>query len=263
MKNDPTILLTFDIEEFDLPLEYNIPIPLEEQFETGRKGLASIEKVVASQGIQTTMFITGRFALQYPVNINELSAQHEIASHSFSHTSFEEVDLLKSRLTLETITGKPVTGLRMPRMKAVSMQSVIAGGYEYDSSINPTNLPGRYNNRHLPRVFYKDKGMLRLPISVTPNFRIPLFWLSFKNFPYKLYKKLALQTLRKDSYLSIYFHNWEFTDVSRYPLPAYVTRHSGNILIDKLNTLIIDLKKEAEFASIENYIKKRIDLKAL
>jgi len=35
----PTILISFDVEEFDMPLEYNFPISIESQMEIGKKGL--------------------------------------------------------------------------------------------------------------------------------------------------------------------------------------------------------------------------------
>ena len=265
MKPNRTILLTFDIEEFDLPLEYNKPIAFDEQMMVGKRGLDNVMQIIANQQVVTTMFVTGRFALQFSDTIKQLSRVHEIASHSFSHTSFEKGDLLKSRLALEQITGKPVIGLRMPRMQKVSMEWVKEAGYSYDSSINPTYIPGRYNNCRLPRTWYREEGMLRLPTSVSPNLRIPLFWLAFKNFPYSLYKILALQTLKKDGYLSLYFHGWEFTDVSRHDLPFYTKKHSGNILIIRLNKLITDLKNEADFSSVQSYIEANslINCKAL
>ncbi|MBI3883635.1 MAG: polysaccharide deacetylase family protein, partial [Sphingobacteriales bacterium] len=175
MKVNPTILLTFDVEEFDLPLEYNKEIDLSQQFAIGNKGFAEVERIVTDFNIKTTMFTTARFALQCAEQIKRLSVSHEIASHTFSHSTFEKTDLLKSKLVLEDITGKEVTGLRMPRMKKVNIEWVKEAGYSYDSSINPTLIPGRYNNLHIKRVFYKEAGMLRLPISVSPNFRIPLF----------------------------------------------------------------------------------------
>lgn len=264
LHKQPTILLTFDVEEFDLPLEYKIPIDAEEQFSTGKQGLDEIEKLLKNHAINTTMFTTARFAIKYQQTIKDLSYRNEIASHSFNHTSFEKADLSKSKIALENITGKGVKGFRMPRMKKINIDWIIKAGYTYDSSINPTFIPGRYNNRHLPRVFYKEKDIiLRLPTSVTPNLRIPLFWLAFKNFPYGLYKTLALQTLKKDGYLSLYFHNWEFTDVSKFPLPPYLIRHSGNALLEKMNTFITDFKNEAEFATIENYIQKNAEILSL
>ena len=132
-------------------------------------------------------------------------------------------------------------------MKFVPVVDIIKAGYEYDSSINPTWLPGRYNNLNLPRIVYDENGLKRIPASVTPNCRIPLFWLSFKNFPYTIFLNMALKTLRKDGYVALYFHPWEFTDISHYGLPKYTTRGCNFDLIDKLHRLIQALKQEGEF----------------
>ena len=258
MKTDRSILLTFDVEEFDLPLEYNIHISDEEALSVGKKGLDLVSHVIAKQAIPTTLFTTANFALNYPDTIKALSKTNEIASHAFYHGSFEREDLLKSRNTLETICESKVEGLRMPRLRKVDMSWVQEAGYSYDSSINPTYIPGRYNNRHLPRTIYREQGMVRLPVSVSPNFRIPLFWLSFKNFPYSFYKRIALQTLRKDGYLSLYFHPWEFTNIRGYPIPFYLKKDCGELLVDRLNQLIADLKKEGEFRTISSFLKERV-----
>jgi peptidoglycan/xylan/chitin deacetylase (PgdA/CDA1 family) len=255
-KREPTILLSFDVEEFDLPLEYNQIIDPSEQLEIGKRGLHNIVAVLEEQDVTSTLFVTGRFAEEFPENIKRLSESHEIASHSFYHSTFIEEDLLNSRLLLEKITNKSVNGFRMPRMKEVNMQWIKEAGYTYDASINPTYIPGRYNNLGLPRNIYFSSNMLRLPCSVTPNLRIPLFWLSFKNLPYSIFKKLALQTLKKDGYLSLYFHPWEFTNINKFNLPFYIKRHSGNELTEKLKHLINDLKGRAVFTTINTYLEK-------
>lgn len=256
MTLQPTILLTFDVEEFDLPLEYNLTISPQEQMMPGKKGMDEIEALLKSHGITSTMFTTARYAIEYSNAIKQLSQQHEIASHTYDHSNFEKTDLLKSKKVLEEITGKTIGGLRMPRMKPVPMEWVSEAGYRYDSSVNPTWIPGRYNNRHLPRTFYTENGVLRLPASVTPILRIPLFWLSFKNFPYPLFKNLCLKALKKDGYLSLYFHNWEFSDLTHFPLPKYLIKNSGRVLADRLDKLVTDLKKEAAFDTVSNYISK-------
>jgi peptidoglycan/xylan/chitin deacetylase (PgdA/CDA1 family) len=244
------ILLTFDVEEFDMPLEYGHNISVPEQMNLGKKGLDAITDLIHTHNVNCTLFTTANFALQYPGDIKALAAKHEIASHTFYHSAFETTHLAESKNTLEQITGQPVYGLRMPRMRTVEMNDVAAAGYRYDSSINPTFLPGRYNNLHLPRKAYTENGMLRLPVSVTPHLRIPLFWLSFKNFPYSIYKMLALQTLKTDGCLSLYFHPWEFTDISHIKIPQYTKRYSGSRLLDRLDKLITDLKKEGEFCTV-------------
>lgn len=254
MNKEPKILLTFDVEEFDLPLEYNILIPIEEQLEVAKKGMDIVEALLTQYNIKSTLFTTARYAIEYPAQVKGLSDSHEIASHTYYHSSFEKKDLLDSRLELERITGKKVSGLRMPRMKKVEMQWVKEAGYTYDSSINPTFLPGRYNNFHLPRTIYTQENVLRLPASVSPHLRIPLFWLGFKNMPYLLFRKLALQTLKKDGYLSLYFHPWEFTDIGHYKLPFYVKKDSGRQLTDKLSKLIGDLKQHGSFERIDSFL---------
>lgn len=254
-KKTPVILLTFDVEEFDLPLEYDLPISPEDQFSKGKEGLDVITGWLAQNALlRTTLFTTANFALQYPGVIKSLSNNHEIASHSFYHTGFKKDDLLNSRLELERITGKPVQGLRMPRLKQIDMDWIREAGYQYDSSINPTTIPGRYNFRHMPRTTFREKDFVRLPTSVTPKLRLPLFWLAFKNLPYALYRKMALNTLKKDGYLSLYFHPWEFTDLSGYALPSYVKRLHGEALLSKFRVLINDLRNEGEFMCIKDFL---------
>ena len=251
----PKILLSFDVEEFDMPLEYNFNISIETQMEIGKKGLDNLMPILNNDNYTTTLFTTANFANKYPDSIKALSDKHEIASHTFYHSNFTTAHLLESRIRLEEVIQKPVKGLRMPRMRQVPVGDIKEAGYSFDASIHPTWLPGRYNNFHLPRTKYSEQGLIRVPASVSPNFRIPLFWLSFKNFPYALYLKLALQTLRKDGYLSLYFHPWEFTNINAYGLPKYTTKGSDNELLDKLYRLLNDLNKQAEFVTMGDFIQ--------
>jgi hypothetical protein len=251
------VLLSFDVEEFDMPLEYDFHINEEEQMRVGKKGLDAIAPVLQDPLVITTLFTTANFAMRFPDATRQLSKKHEIASHTFYHSSFSIEHLCSSREKLQDICGKAVTGLRMPRMKKVAMQDVKDAGYLYDSSINPTWIPGRYNNLQLPRTMYREEGMLRVPASVSPVFRLPLFWLSFKNLPYTVFKHLALRTLAKDGYLCLYFHPWEFTDIDNYGLPAYTKRWNGAQLLRRLQQLVSDLKKEGEFISMEDFAKQK------
>ena len=49
MKNKAyPVLLTFDVEEFDLPLEYKIPVSMdEEKLSVGKKGLEEIKVILS------------------------------------------------------------------------------------------------------------------------------------------------------------------------------------------------------------------------
>ena len=248
MKMNRQVLLSFDVEEFDMPLEYQFNIPVDEQMRIGIEGLNAITPILET--VPSTLFTTANFANHYPERISKLALSHEIASHTFYHTAYETADLLKSRLRLEEISGQKITGLRMPRMRPVLMEDVKAAGYTYDSSINPTWLPGRYNNFHLPRTVYTENGIKRIPASVSPGIRIPLFWLSFKNMPYALYLKLCRQTIAKDGYICLYFHPWEFTPIEQFGLPGYTRRWCGPALVERLLQLVKDLSKDAEFATM-------------
>jgi len=139
-------------------------------------------------------------------------------------------------------------------MKSIPAKMISEAGYLYDSSINPTWIPGRYDNRSVSRTVFMDNDLTRLPVSVTPFFRIPLFWLAFKNMPYSLFLRLARQTLRRDRYISLYFHPWEFTDLSAYKIPGYIKRGSDQRLLEKFRRLIKDLSNEGEFVRVKDFI---------
>ena len=260
MKN--TILLSFDVEEFDMPMEYGRPLSITEQMAVGMSGLHAISPILSDKDIRATLFTTAHFAAYFPEQIRELSKKHEIASHTYYHSRFEVKDLKDSRSKLEELTGKSITGLRMPRMMPVSVDAVNNAGYLYDASIHPTWLPGRYNNLHLPKTSYFDNELLRIPASVSPALRIPLFWLSFKNFPFEYYRKLAVKTLRNDGVLSLYFHPWEFTDISGYGLPRYTRSICGNDLVERLQKLLNSLKKEGKFLTMHEYASSIVEKSA-
>ncbi|NBY25610.1 MAG: DUF3473 domain-containing protein [Chitinophagaceae bacterium] len=248
-----SIYLTFDLEEFDIPLEYGKLIPSSEQLEIGYSAMPALHSLLQKEGITATYFVTGNFASHYPSLLQELATENEIASHSFYHTGFQPGDLRKSKDTIENIINKEITGLRMPRMKILNPQEILKAGFKYDSSIHPTFLPGRYNNFNLPRLPYWDDTLLRIPASVSPILRFPLFWLSFKNFPLNLYLQMVKKTLKKDGALVLYFHPWEFANIKNYNLPKYISTPCGVTLLKKLQLLINSLKEIGNFKQMNLY----------
>lgn len=254
----PQVLISLDVEEFDMPLDYQFNLPLEQQLKLGKEGLDAVMPLIDKYNITTTLFTTANFANHFPDSIRTHAAKHEIASHTYYHAHFNNDHLLESKLALEHICGQLVTGLRMPRMQKVDLSAVLKAGYEYDSSINPTWIPGKYNNLNLPRTIYTDQGLKRIPASVSPHFRIPLFWLSFKNFPYPLFKRLTVQTLKADGYVCLYFHPWEFINIDAYGLPAFTRKLCGQPLLDRLEQLIQDLKREGfEFSTMRDFLSTK------
>lgn len=253
------VLLSFDIEEFDMPLEYEGEIPFEEQLSISRKGLQNILSLLKKHQAKATFFSTVTFAENNKDLIEQLLAEgHELASHTWFHSKFENSDLKKSREKLAELFNTKITGLRMPRMMKVDENEVEKAGYSYNSSVNPTFLPGRYNNLNVLRTYFKEGNVLQIPASVSPNFRIPLFWLSFHNFPLGFYKKLASDVLKKDHYLNIYFHPWEFADIKdeKFKLPGFTTKNTGKAMVERFDEFLKYLnQKNNKFVTFQEFQK--------
>ena len=253
------ILLSFDIEEFDMPLEFGKDLSFDDQISISIEGTNHILDILDQHQVKATFFSTVVFAQNAPDVIKRINeGGHELASHAYFHSAFEPEHFASSRKALQEISSQEISGFRMPRMKNVDENEVRKAGYKYNSSINPTWLPGRYNNLNKPRTLFKEADIWQIPASVSPILRFPLFWLSFHNLPIKIYRWLAERTYKKDGYLNIYFHPWEFTELSdqeRFGFPGYVSRNSGNKMIERMNSFIGDLKrKKYKFCTIKDFL---------
>jgi peptidoglycan/xylan/chitin deacetylase (PgdA/CDA1 family) len=235
------ILLGFDVEEFDMPFEYGRSLPVDEQLSISTNGTNLILEILRSANVKATFFCTANYAIHQPEIIRKIVNEgHEIASHGYYHSDFKPEHLKQSRLVLEEISGTTVSGFRMARMMPVDEREIENAGYTYNSSINPTWLPGRYNNFGKPRTWFYDH-VLQIPASVSPLVRFPLFWLSFHNLPLSLLKWISAATHRKDGYLNLYFHPWEFTDLhnkEKFGFPAYVSKNSGAAFVSRIKNFI-------------------------
>lgn len=249
------VLLGIDLEEFDIPGEYGQHLSTSEQLQVTREGLSVLEPLLAKYQIAGTFFTTAHWADSEPNKLREIAAHHEIASHSYYHSSFSTDHLSRSRLRLSELSGQEVSGFRMPKMKRINLAEIAQAGYQYDSSLHPTYLPGRYNYRKEPReIFYKE-GIYEMPVSVSPGLRLPMFWLSFKNFPLSYYCYLCDDILAETGYLILYLHPWEFADLSCYRLPWYVKRKSGKALADRTDRLFSHLSNVASFTTHSEMIQ--------
>ena len=250
------IFLTFDLEEFDIPEEFGQKVDFQTKMRMSYEGMEKVLALFKKYQVKTTIFCTACYAENNVEQIQRIVSEgHEIASHGYFHSTFKVGDLLKSREKLMEISGQKVLGFRMPRLQPVSYSALQTAGYQYDSSMNPTFLPGRYNHLDKPRTVYKLPEITILPTSVTPFGRIPLFWLGFKNYPEWYFQFAARRCLKKDGYLSLYFHPWEFCDLSSYQLPKYVKRVDNDKLLERLENLILALKSpENQFSTIESFL---------
>jgi peptidoglycan/xylan/chitin deacetylase (PgdA/CDA1 family) len=251
------VCLTLDVEEFDVPLEYGRWIPADEQDGVSAAGLRAVLELLDELAIPATLFCTALFAERHPELIRRAAAAHEIASHGVRHAGLAPGDPRRSRERLERVLGAPVRGFRAPRMAAVAAAELVAAGYAYDASGHPTWLPGRYNRLGALRRAARRDGLYSVPASVTPLLRLPLFWLSFKNLPGWLIRLASAWTLRADGYLVLYFHPWEFADLSAYPLPRYVRRVHGPRLVRRLARYLRWLSARATFVTLAEFERTR------
>jgi peptidoglycan/xylan/chitin deacetylase (PgdA/CDA1 family) len=254
------ILLSFDIEEFDMPFEYNRTISFEDQIAISRAGTISILDLLDKHNVKATFFCTVTFAENIPDLIKRIvDTGHELASHGYYHSDFKPEHLLMSKIKLEELSESKITGYRMARMMPVDEKEIQKAGYTYNTSINPTYLPGRYNNFNISRTFFTKENVLQIPASVSPLIRFPLFWLSFHNLPLSIYKFLSKWTYKKDKYLNIYFHPWEFTnleDFERFGFPSYVRKNTGEKMVSRMDALITWMKSENyPFGTFQNFIQ--------
>jgi len=256
-----TVLLSFDLEEFDMPLEYGKIISFEEQIAVSATGTKIVLDILHEYGIHATFFCTAVFALHAADLIRRMNLEgHEIASHGYTHSAFKNEHLLESRIQLEKISGQCLSGFRMARMMPIENDAVQKAGYSYNSSLNPVYLPGRYNNLFKPRTLFRTNSLIHVPASATPFLRLPLFWLSFHHLPLWLYKAGCRFTINYDHYLNIYFHPWEFIELTNpdYGLPPFLSKNSGAKMIDRFRLWIAWMKgKEYTFTTLVQFVSSQ------
>ena len=251
------VLLSFDVEEFDLPKEHGAEISLEEGIAFSKSGLERILEVLDDTETKATFFCIGNFAKQEPEILRQmLKSGHEIACHGVDHFCPKETDVKESKKIVEKVVGGRVVGYRQPRMQKIDYKMMKECGYKYDSSVNPAFIPGRYNHLNTPRKPYSESGIIEIPTSVATFARVPLFWLALHLFPEWLYLRLVKMSLRKTGYFTTYFHPWEFGELKAFScVPWYIKRNSGKKLAGRLRRLILKLQKDGcEFCTYSEFV---------
>ena len=80
------ILLSFDIEEFDVPREKGLDWSFENAMKVSKIGTKKILDILKANEVQATLFCTSNFVQNAPELINRaIKDGHEIASHGVDH----------------------------------------------------------------------------------------------------------------------------------------------------------------------------------
>jgi peptidoglycan/xylan/chitin deacetylase (PgdA/CDA1 family) len=253
------ILLTFDLEEFDLPLEFGQSISQEQMFEIPKEGLDNLLSILNKYDIKATFFTTAIFAKKYPLLLKEISKKHEIACHGYNHSDSYIKDIQKIQLAkneIEKIIGKKIKGFRAPRFEIENIHLLFGLGFFYDSSIHPTFIPGRYMNLLKKRKIHKIRKVIEIPLSVLPIIRLPIFWIAFKNLPL-LYSKIFTKiNFLSNNYTMLLFHPWEFADLSSINIPKCVKGKHKSLLSMLKEYIEFCKDKDYSFTTVENYLQK-------
>lgn len=98
------VLISFDVEEFDLPREHGGEISLKKGVEISGKGLVRILDMLKKCGVKATFFVTGNFAKTRPdLVLRILEDGHEVGCHGVDHFQPKETDIKESKEIIEKV----------------------------------------------------------------------------------------------------------------------------------------------------------------
>ena len=250
-----SILLTWDIEEYDAPADFGATPFFDQGLQRGIEIWQEWLAISEGWNFPSTAFCTARLAQAAPNLLRETASRgHEIASHGWSHRSGDDLQLSASRDLLRELSSQPVEGFRAPRLRKIENEEITAAGFRYDASLNPTWIPGRYDHHREPRRPFQIGPLWEVPAAVLPGIRFPLFWASFHILPLPLYCALCSHVLKLDGLLCLYFHPWELSALAEPELPRWLTKRTQSERISRMGKLCLALQRMGRFTPVANYL---------
>jgi polysaccharide deacetylase family protein (PEP-CTERM system associated) len=183
--------------------------------------------ILAGVGALSTFFVLGWVARRYPALVRRIVEDgHELASHTDSHRQLRLLprrelaeELLRSRETLEQVSGTRVLGVRAPNFSISDevLDAMAEAGYWYDSSFFALRAHRRYGRLSgaidpEDAVVEVRPGLLELPMSRLNVGRVALPWSGgayFRLIPYRVFRRGVAVRLRRRSWFMFYLHPWE------------------------------------------------------
>jgi len=168
--------------------------------------------------VRGTFFTTGDVARRYPSVVRALvDAGHELGCHGDSHRRFSALDEAEARREIADASRTlrahaEVRSFRAPNLDLPQPYLSILRDHDYrfDSS----------QGRHKPGSFFKpptvERGMVRIPASTAPSVvRLP------RAIRDRVLARLADPVV-------LFFHPWEFVDLTRAPIPLDCRFRTGD-----------------------------------
>lgn len=256
-------ILSFDLEEFNLPFGMDIGVGDEELFEISRRGLKNIMSLLNKTDIVATFFVTLKFAKTYPDEIKLLIRDgHEIGIHGYEHShgygSMPEEKareyIIAAKERIEELFNITILGFRAPRFNRPQYSVLRDAEMVYDSSIHPTFFSRRWTMVFNGRAPSTSCGVAVVPVSVTPLIRLPFSWIWFRNFGLQYATACTKLCMLDQDYVSVYFHPWEFADLCNYDMPESFRRNTGDKLVEMMGKYIRWCKQSMEFKTMGDYV---------
>lgn len=190
-----------------IDLEHDCP-PFLSTYRGVEEGVPSLLKLFAEEGVAATFFTTGDVARRYPSTIDALvAAGHELGCHGDTHRRFSDLSETEARAELAASAATlrkhgTVTSFRAPNLDLPEayLPLLAEAGFRLDSSQGRHKMGTYFIKPH------RRAGITRVPASISPS---PL------RAPGLL--RDALCRLLDDPAV-LFFHPWEFVDLTRAPI---------------------------------------------
>lgn len=220
--------ITFDIECLPRPKSMS----LEEANFISEKAFDNLIEFLQNKSGEFTFFVNGEFLQTSNIKLEKIDSRFEISSHGYLHSdklrtakeAYKDVEKITNLLHAQGFSPK---GFRFPNMQFDPSFIKILNdfNYAYDTSLHPTFVPFKYNNVLKSRKPFYVGSVLEIPATVTPQFRLPLSWFWLRNYP-KLLRSHVLQSIVKEKYIVLYFHNWDLIDLPK-SVNFFIRRKGG------------------------------------
>lgn len=258
-KNNLSLSLTFDVEEWPLPKEYNVASELNGNTKFSSSGCIKILDLLRNFNVKATFFVTGYFAERESQILRMIDdAGHEIGSHAYCHTDLTRQNkhdlktiIAQSNEIISGLVSQEIKGFRAPRcyINQDILDILFELGYQYDSSVHPAIVPRHYYNWKCPLEPYflsrddltrqDSRRLLEIPISVIPLIRLPISWWWMRNIGLWLTRLGTSINLHQNRNVILYFHTWEFVRLPNIKgLPYHLIKNCGGEFLDKLEKFI-------------------------
>jgi len=214
-----------------IDMEHDCP-PFLDTYRGVTGGTPRLLELFAQHRIQATFFTTGDVARRFPDTLRQIvDGGHELGCHGDTHKRFGLMDPLEARREIDDASKTlrafyPVTSFRPPNLDLPRsyLPFLRDAGYTVDSSL------GRHKQGSYFVEPHTEDGVRRVPASISPSVvRLPR---PVRNAFYARFRDPVV----------LFFHPWEFVDMSREPIRIDCRFGTGDWAVHTLDETITHFK---------------------